>query len=280
MKKLLELLAIGRPTKEQTAELIEQIHHEFNSAGDRLLAEATSLLADNSAAFKAEKAQRLSRLGFGNTQEAKENQRLNAERRQAQELQALIMDYALRYPTNRFITREQVDTIAAKYNLVVGDVSAYTGFVPDVKLREVEAFTECFRKADAPEKVVQVTKWNYVSVQREEIQAVERMYPGNIIPLSACSLGGSPCVMLNTRHVFIKEYNLVGSGDMLIAAPAKDMNTLSLRKVKGHFMSFTTFITPEIPDPVVLQPVKGGYLIVTAWGDEASDPLVVNPQHN
>lgn len=35
-----------------------------------------------------------------------------------------------------------------------------------------------------------------------------------------------------------------------------------------------------IPDPVVLQPVKGGYLILTAWGDEASDPLVVNQNFN
>ena len=40
----------------------------------------------------------------------------------------------------------------------------------------------------------------------------------------------------------------------------------------------------EIPDPVVLQPVMFNktkyYLIVTAWGDEASDELVVNQNHN
>ena len=36
----------------------------------------------------------------------------------------------------------------------------------------------------------------------------------------------------------------------------------------------------NIPDPVVLQPVCGGYLIVCAWGDEASDEIVVNQQMN
>lgn len=36
----------------------------------------------------------------------------------------------------------------------------------------------------------------------------------------------------------------------------------------------------EIPDPVVLYPVREGYLIVTAWGDEASDPDVVNEVNN
>ena len=35
-----------------------------------------------------------------------------------------------------------------------------------------------------------------------------------------------------------------------------------------------------VPDPVVLKEVKGGFLIVTAWGDEASDPNVVNEINN
>ena len=34
------------------------------------------------------------------------------------------------------------------------------------------------------------------------------------------------------------------------------------------------------PDPIVLQRVERGYLIITAWGDEASDPIVVNSKNN
>ncbi len=33
-------------------------------------------------------------------------------------------------------------------------------------------------------------------------------------------------------------------------------------------------------DPIVLAKVQGGYLVVTAWGDEASDPDVVQPRRN
>lgn len=33
-------------------------------------------------------------------------------------------------------------------------------------------------------------------------------------------------------------------------------------------------------DPIVLARVQDGYLIVTAWGDEASDPDVINPKMN
>jgi hypothetical protein len=36
----------------------------------------------------------------------------------------------------------------------------------------------------------------------------------------------------------------------------------------------------HIPDPVVLQPVKNGYLILTAWGNESEDELVVNQKFN
>jgi len=33
-------------------------------------------------------------------------------------------------------------------------------------------------------------------------------------------------------------------------------------------------------DPIVLQRVKGGYLIVTAWGPEANDSEIKNAKYN
>lgn len=60
-----------------------------------------------------------------------------------------------------------------------------------------------------------------------------------------------------------------------ICAPVKDMDLTGLELVEGYKLQ-----KQHIPDPVVLQPVKGGYLILTAWGDEASDELVVNQQFN
>jgi len=47
-------------------------------------------------------------------------------------------------------------------------------------------------------------------------------------------------------------------------------------KLKGLFAP----VFSVAPDPVVLYPVEKGYIIVTAWGDEASDPLVANEQMN
>ena len=55
-------------------------------------------------------------------------------------------------------------------------------------------------------------------------------------------------------------------------APAKDMDMRGKRA--------QNFMVKDIPDPIVLQPVHGGYLIVCAWGDEASDEIVVNEKFN
>ena len=79
------------------------------------------------------------------------------------------------------------------------------------------------------------------------------------------------------------EYTSFGSisyskAPLEICAPVKDFNT------KGMELKDFKLSKIEIPDPVVLQPVnfKGEkyYLIVTAWGDEASDELVVNETLN
>jgi hypothetical protein len=62
-------------------------------------------------------------------------------------------------------------------------------------------------------------------------------------------------------------------GSFQICAPLKDMEIPKNKKLVGHKII-------NIPDPVVLQPVRGGYLIVCAWGNESSDEMVVNQKMN
>jgi hypothetical protein len=57
---------------------------------------------------------------------------------------------------------------------------------------------------------------------------------------------------------------------MQICAPVKDFD------MEGKVVNGYKVINKPAPDPVVLHAVKGGYLIVCAWGDEASDPMITN----
>jgi hypothetical protein len=59
-----------------------------------------------------------------------------------------------------------------------------------------------------------------------------------------------------------------------ICAPLKDFD------MEGMMTSGRTIVKKEIPDPVVLCEVRDGYRIVTAWGPEAEDDIVVNHKMN
>ncbi len=268
-------------SKRSTAEIIAEIHHSFNTVGDKLLADAQATL-DGSDKIIIDKGQRLLDAGFVNTKQVKLVQEQAQKVAQATAQRALILDYALRYPTNKFITREHVDQIAAKYNLVVGDVSAYTGFVPDKNLREIEAFGKRVSTKDMPHGHVKILKWSHESVDTRDKKRIAEMWPGLLIPDNAEQLNfrysrNEGSINMNGNNVYFESCQMIPGTSQLIVAPMADMKMDGLSFIKGHWVKATT---KHFPDPVVLQPVKGGFLIVTAWGEEASDPLVFNEQLN
>lgn len=66
------------------------------------------------------------------------------------------------------------------------------------------------------------------------------------------------------------EFQEPTSREFKIVAPEKDFN-LENKTRKGYEL---------INDPIVLYPVKGGYMIVTKWGLEGNDESLINEKHN
>jgi hypothetical protein len=85
-------------------------------------------------------------------------------------------------------------------------------------------------------------------------------------------------ILIRENHVGYPWYTSYNKCPLEIAAPLKDFDMKNM-EVKNYKVSEI-----EIPDPVVLKPVlfnkQKFYLIVTAWGEEASDELVVNHKFN
>jgi len=69
----------------------------------------------------------------------------------------------------------------------------------------------------------------------------------------------------------LKHPEFLSGQHLLIVAPQHKLDMRGKRVEKGIL---------KIDDPIVLQPVKRGYLIVTAWGLEASDKIIVNQKMN
>lgn len=253
-------------SKKSNKQVIEKIHHEFNSAGDALLAEVNELINGNSALLK--KAERLEMAGFKMANEVERASKILLDKKTAD----FVVYYRERYPFNKFITELQVNSINSKYGLVCCPIKRYKGFVPESKLSIIESFI--VKPEDKEEKKIKVTKWSHID--NSEQARLNEKYPDFIFPYSMF-YAPVPLVNINGSNIFISKYEILDSDSLYICAPAKDMDISGLKQVGNKLMSFTKI---EVPDPVVLQPVKGGYLIVTAWGDEASDEIVVNQISN
>lgn len=207
---------------------IESIHKEFNTAHKTRLESADEILAQSS----TDKAKRLAAQGFGSNVEVIEHEELERNKKEALKNANYILHYNQKYPVNKFLVEKDVERICKKYNLVLGKIEQYKGFVPDKNLKEIESF---------------------------RIHDEDRVGFSHTGRFTGKNEDGRRMVSGNTLH---------------IVAPLKDMDLKSW-ELEGYKL-----VKKSPPDPVVLFEVKGGYLILTAWGDEASDPIIQNPKHS
>jgi len=76
--------------------------------------------------------------------------------------------------------------------------------------------------------------------------------------------------MVDRQTRFIKKF---GNVEFYICAPLKDMILLP-----NQYVDDRGFIIQD--DPIVIKPTQYGGIIITMWGDEASDPSVINQINN
>jgi len=222
---------------------VQQIHRAFETAGEKLLMEAQETLKALSDK-DCNKGQRLANLGFVQSREALIANKIIEDQQSARKIYEMVSTYKVRYPNRQFITEVQVKEICKKCGLIMGNVSFYKGFVPEKNLKDIESFNV----SDADTLKIKKSMSTYSSNKGEIFND-----------------GGENAARYTNIFKLITE-----SMPLQICAPKKDMdipNNYSLNDYKA-----TENI--HIPDPVVLQPVNGGYLVITAWGDEASDPNI------
>lgn len=241
---------------KSTKKVIEQIHSEFDGASERLLREAKAIL---NKPIEDEKAKKLRKLGFDSSSSVKKATEQQAIANQKKEVMRFVEYYATNYPNNKFITEEIVKEICKKYNLLCGPIGRYTGDVPMKNILEMEHFS--LRKEDMGSR----TKYDdHLYYQRFSGIGQSRSFLlGGIPEYIQPSMSFEEIEKLKKEVYYVKE-------SFKICAPEKDFNTAGMTKF-GHKL---------IPDPIVLQPIKGGYLIVTKWGLEGDDPALLNEKHN
>lgn len=243
----------------KTKLIVEQIHAEFDTAVELLLQKTLNIAHTDqkiqSTLGTLQKRQRLDQLGFNavalNETELKTNRSLQELLSFKKNLQTVVEYYRMEFPLYKFILYPQVLEICAKYQLYLGNGSLYQGTVPDSNLEQIESFN-----TTAMVKLQQAGKTRRINTHGF---AYEEDYYNGHLGYHICAPGAD----------FKAEGTIRIGHEILRTSLEKPSHKDRLETVK-------------IPDPVVLCPVKcngigtQGFLIVTAWGPEASDPLVVN----
>lgn len=266
-----------------------EIHNEFEIAADKLLAEANSIIQEASSK-NANKVSRLQSLGFSRVKEVEEIVPLLKKAELSKEQVELVNYYKREYPFNKFITEEQVKEICHKYNLVCGNVDRFTGFVPEKNLKEIESFklkekdkglicitnNEIFILKNAEIR----SSGEYAHIYNiNEIDPFKYAFQSNDSNRGRMKKKGVDFYSNDSKNIFGLAHkgfiNFTVDNSLKICAPVKDMDIRDLELTEGYKLE-----KKFIPDPVVLQPVDGGYLVLTKWGPEASDPILLNEIDN
>ena len=254
-----------------------EIHNEFEIAADKLLEQANNII-EEAKSKDVTKVARLEALGFKQANQVTELKPLLKLAELSKEQVELVNYYKREYPFNKFITEEQVKEICDKYNLVCGDVIRFKGFVPEKNLKEIEKFKlknkdlciygfcwgRGIRSNEAIKKYITFDQYNYL-VKNDLFKGDGKGDLTKDDNWCESIVFGFPG----------KYFDRITLQKLQICAPVQDMDISGLELKEGYKLE-----KKFIPDPVVLQPVKGGYLILTAWGDEASDPIVINEINN
>jgi hypothetical protein len=268
--------------KEYPKDVLE-IHRELQTACEQILSEAVETLKKQRPPIQLiEKAKLLRVLGFAKAKQAdieEENEILN-EGEMSKEIAEKISYYKFHYLDYKFITDEQIKIICNKYNLVFGKIDKYAGFVPEKNLKEIQKFTSIIKEEDMDKDIWSVGKGfvrSYGNIYAEYSDNSYEEYDD----------GGERARGKRYKHecqantIDKHEYKIgYKNAKMRVCAPLNEMDMTEMELEEGYKMINEKIKVMTFPDPIVLQPVVGGYLIVTAWGDEAADEIVINPKHN
>lgn len=257
---------------------VEEIHQDFKSASELMQKEFDLWLKITSNFIEEEKKKdiklkekslNLQKLGFCRTPEVikleEEQRKMNKtmeEVREKENVLKLVQHYKMYYPQHKFITNEIVESLCQKYNLWCVPVKSYTGSVPD----------------DCVEEMV-----NFKVRIEDSIIELRHSFGGDWISYSYADDAPRENVLKNleVRGIYYEDnkYYRINNTKM-ICCPKSSVDLESVQSSKYYSPEKGGWFKPEPKDPIVLTPVNGGYLIVSAWGIESQDPEVFNENKN
>lgn len=246
-------------------EVVQEIHRRVLSSGDDCLKEANSIL-NSPQTENLELFEKMKKRGFGNAKEIKEKETEIKAQAEARAKATLINDYAIRYPHKKFISTEEMDKICTDYKLLLGADQHYTGSIPTRSMKEIVDF-----KLNPADEIYYKGNWRATeALKADKTKGVIEWSEISKEQYMANTANGTQLVQNNKRTHYIsnKDYFMVGAPESMFQIEGMVKEGNQLKKVV------------EVDDPVCLQPVRFGYIIVAVWGEEIAIEKMQNPKMN
>lgn len=224
---------------------------------------------------------------------------------EAKELDNYRQMYAFEYPGLKFIPAKTMTEVCQKHNLTIGGVNRYTGEVPEWALKQIARNKHHFTYHDEfdQDHYMKVVNDEY-DRKRQEAKAsgftgTVQVSFGDLVRLIQLTPNGKkgfrgPAMSWyasyksgemvymgggtggNMETYIPRENGNVKTSNLMIAAPAHQMrmHQNEVRTAQGTIAEVRTL------DPIVCLEVKGGYIVLAAWGEEGQDPRVFNSANN
>jgi len=275
--------------------LIKEIHNEFDTAQDRLYAEATEILTKLKVEKPTDKAievtgLRLQKIGFVNSPIALQSQAISTEKHATKlaivktESDAnLIQMYKNVYPFLKFLTVDELNRICKKYGLVYAPVKNYIKDVPEKNIKMIEDAQPLHSSSMQRSKhYVTITKFwhscpnevqSYLKGKIESPTGYTSESEIKRLLINAGYTGDYNGWIYNDVEVVTEHFD-----GLFICAPKShfDLTGLSENGVFG----FLNITKQEVKDPIVFRYCNGGVQVLSKWGLEASDEALLNPIDN
>lgn len=308
---------------------VVRIHHAFDTAAERLLEEARSIIA-NTRAVEGQRhsdlvsqAEILKHIGFVNSKNVIIADALHNKYKesvstkiQARGIEQLVLDYQHHFPFHKFLTIDQLLHICMKYNLVFHPVEQYIGEIPTKNVKEMVNIPDLNKNpvvtrpgystggptmqttdphldfGTPPKYFVTVSNmpnrsnnhddrklmnnkriaisyddYKYLASERDEYK---RRRLATICDGLSTYKGSDYQAFFGSKM----DLEVKDSSKFYIAAPATEFD------LNKSLLPSPSKILKIQMDPVVFRLCKGGIQVITKWGLEASDPLLVNNIEN
>lgn len=291
-------------TEQKTAPqvTVEQIHAEFDSGEERILAECNEILKTLNLIPESHierKGKMLAELGFSNSEPARQFAELDAKNKEiekrkmiAQSQAESILYFKNKYPYSKFITVNELNRICDKYGLIHAPVGNYIKDVPEKNVLEMSNRVK-LDSADIAEDEYRLVglKSDYLLNLFGKTEPVftlsdlDRINYPHKYALREWFLDKKETWAYVAVNHGVDENNGVGSSDvrymmygfdkiektgkngLCIAAPPSHFNLEGLTKSSefGYF-NVESF---EVKDPVVFEYCKNNIVrIITKWGTD------------